>query len=197
MQSSYVSSNFRKKLLNFENISPADNEIASLMDTTVRYENVSPADNEIASLMIHMVKSLSQQDLLRLLRSQHNRHQEKSAHAVEQSHTIDNRECRRIKKQPEQPPTPDLDWNKRQHVDFRPSQTLISNIARAEEPRTSFDELVDTPIDFSAFVMNRLNITNLTQELFVGPTFNILKGTCKSRTELEYHFDELFKATTE
>ncbi|GKC70681.1 hypothetical protein Tco_1116564 [Tanacetum coccineum] len=45
-----------KKLLNFENISPADNEIASLMDTTVRYENVSPADNEIASLMIHMVK---------------------------------------------------------------------------------------------------------------------------------------------
>ncbi|GKE23442.1 hypothetical protein Tco_1434954 [Tanacetum coccineum] len=56
MQSSYVSSNFRKKLLNFENISLADNEIASLMDTTVRHENVSPAVNEIASLMIHMVK---------------------------------------------------------------------------------------------------------------------------------------------
>nr|GEU65668.1 hypothetical protein [Tanacetum cinerariifolium] len=60
-------------------------------------------------------------------------------------------------KKPEQPPTPDPDWNKRQHVDFRPPQTWISNIARAENPPTSFDEIMDTPIDFSAFVMNRLH----------------------------------------
>ncbi|GJZ81938.1 hypothetical protein Tco_0646932 [Tanacetum coccineum] len=31
----------------------------------------------------------------------------------------------------------------------------------------------------------------------VGPAFNLLKGTCKSRTKLEYHFEECFKATTE
>nr|GFD28899.1 hypothetical protein [Tanacetum cinerariifolium] len=30
-----------EKLLNFENVSPADNEIALLMDTTVRYEEPS------------------------------------------------------------------------------------------------------------------------------------------------------------
>ncbi|GJU99162.1 hypothetical protein Tco_1328433 [Tanacetum coccineum] len=72
-----------------------------------------------------------------------------------------------------------------------------NNIARAEKPPTSFDELMDTPIDFSVFVMNRLNITNMTQELLVGPEFNLLKGTCKSRTELEYHFEECFKATSE
>ncbi|GJQ97061.1 hypothetical protein Tco_0008200, partial [Tanacetum coccineum] len=53
----------------------------------------------------------------------------------------------------------------KQHVDFRPPQTWISNIACAEKPPTSFDELMDTLIDFSAFVMNQLNITNLTQEL--------------------------------
>ncbi|GJX41612.1 hypothetical protein Tco_0256602 [Tanacetum coccineum] len=219
----------RKKLLNFENISLADNEIASLMDTTVRHENVSPAVNEIASLMIHMVKSLSQQALLKAHPALNISHQVSLPMQRSKVIQLMTRECDRIKsltrvtminpkskvcpcrgaksyeaasksdwyKKPEQPPTPDLDWNKRQHVDFRPSQTWISNIARAEEPRTSFDELVDTPIDFSAFVMNRLNITNLTQELFVGPTFNILKGTCKSRTELEYHFDECFKATTE
>nr|GEW97281.1 hypothetical protein [Tanacetum cinerariifolium] len=29
------------------------------------------------------------------------------------------------------------------------------------------------------------------------PSFNLLKGTCKSRTELEYHFEECFKVTTE
>ncbi|GJT88876.1 hypothetical protein Tco_1070593 [Tanacetum coccineum] len=100
-------------------------------------------------------------------------------------------------KKPVQPPTPDPDWNKRQHVDLRPSETWISNLARAEKPPTSFDELMDTPIDFSAFVMNRLNIKNMTQELLVGPVFNLLKGTCKSRTELEYHFEECFKATSE
>ncbi|GKE71483.1 hypothetical protein Tco_1529555, partial [Tanacetum coccineum] len=100
-------------------------------------------------------------------------------------------------KKPKRPLTPDPDWNKRQHVDFRPPETWISVIAHAEKPPTSFYELMDTPIDFSAFVMNRLNITNLTQELLVGLTFNLLKGTCKSRTELEYHFEECFKATTE
>ncbi|GJR75269.1 hypothetical protein Tco_0087634 [Tanacetum coccineum] len=41
MQSSSVSSDFTEKLINFENVSPADNEIASLMDTTVRTEEPS------------------------------------------------------------------------------------------------------------------------------------------------------------
>ncbi|GJY71886.1 hypothetical protein Tco_0475589 [Tanacetum coccineum] len=31
----------------------------------------------------------------------------------------------------------------------------------------------------------------------VGPTFNLLKGTCKSRVELEYHFKECYKAVTD
>ncbi|GKC93072.1 hypothetical protein Tco_1158514, partial [Tanacetum coccineum] len=62
--------------------------------------------------------------------------------------------------------------------------------AHTEKPPTSFDELMYTPINFSAFLINWLNITNLTQELLVGPAFNLLKGTCKSLTELEYHFEE-------
>ncbi|GKA88537.1 hypothetical protein Tco_0810301 [Tanacetum coccineum] len=41
MQSSSVSSDFTEKLLNFENISLADNEISSLMDTMVRHEEPS------------------------------------------------------------------------------------------------------------------------------------------------------------
>nr|GEU74173.1 hypothetical protein [Tanacetum cinerariifolium] len=39
-------------------------------------------------------------------------------------------------KKPKQTLTLDPDWNKRQHVDFRPPQTCISNIARAENPPT-------------------------------------------------------------
>nr|GEU86661.1 hypothetical protein [Tanacetum cinerariifolium] len=94
----------------------------------------------------------------------------------------------------EQPLTLDPDWSKRQHISFRPPQTLISQVARAKEPPTSFDELNDTSFDFSAFVMNQLQILNLTQKILVGSAFNLLKGTCKSITELEYHFEEFSKA---
>ncbi|GJY26218.1 hypothetical protein Tco_0400944 [Tanacetum coccineum] len=34
-----------------------------------------------------------------------------------------------------------------------------------EDPRESFNELMDTPLDFSAFVMNRLKVDTLTPEL--------------------------------
>ncbi|GKE78167.1 hypothetical protein Tco_1544287 [Tanacetum coccineum] len=69
---------------------------------------------------------------------------------------------------PERPPTPDSDWN-----------------------------LMSTPIDFSACVINHLKIDNLTQHHLVGPAFNLLKGTCKSRVELEYNFKECYKAITD
>ncbi|GKD88070.1 hypothetical protein Tco_1359224 [Tanacetum coccineum] len=59
--------------------------------------------------------------------------------------------------------------NKRQHVDSRPPQTWISQVARTKEPRTSFDELIGTSFDFSAFVLNRLNIKDLTQEILNVP----------------------------
>ncbi|GJV14798.1 hypothetical protein Tco_1360121 [Tanacetum coccineum] len=71
------------------------------------------------------------------------------------------------------------------------------NLARRQDPRESFDELTDTTFDFSAFVMNRLNVKTLTPELLVGPTFELMKGTCKSLTELEYFCEEVYKATTE
>ncbi|GJW77967.1 hypothetical protein Tco_0139649 [Tanacetum coccineum] len=49
-----------------------------------------------------------------------------------------------------------------------------------EDPRESFNELMDTPLDFSAFVMNRLKVDTLTPELLTGPTFELMKGSCKS-----------------
>ncbi|GKC18874.1 hypothetical protein Tco_1021024 [Tanacetum coccineum] len=99
-------------------------------------------------------------------------------------------------KKPERPLTPDPDWNARKLVDFRPPQTWISKIAKAKKPPLTFDELMSTPIDFSAYFMNNLKIDNLTQDLFVGPAFNLLKGTCKSHMELEYNFKECYKALT-
>ncbi|GKA92409.1 hypothetical protein Tco_0814334 [Tanacetum coccineum] len=98
---------------------------------------------------------------------------------------------------PERPLTPDPDWNATKFVDSRPPQKWIGRIAQAEKPPLTFDELMSTPIDFSAYVMHNLKIDNLTQEILVGPAFNFLKGTCKSFVELEYHFKECYKAVTD
>ncbi|GKB39400.1 hypothetical protein Tco_0884342 [Tanacetum coccineum] len=61
----------------------------------------------------------------------------------------------------------------------------------------SINELMDNPLDFSAFVMNRLKVDTLTPELLAGPTFKQMKGKCNSLVELEYFFKEVYKATTE
>ncbi|GJR73416.1 hypothetical protein Tco_0085781 [Tanacetum coccineum] len=74
---------------------------------------------------------------------------------------------------------------------------LISKIAKAEKPSLSFDELMSTPIDFSGYLMNNLKIDNLTHDLLVRPAFNFLKGTCKSRVELEYNFEECYKVVND
>ncbi|GJT28246.1 hypothetical protein Tco_0908521 [Tanacetum coccineum] len=54
-------------------------------------------------------------------------------------------------KKPERPLTPYSDWNVRKSINFRPPQTWISKIAQAKKPPLSFDELMSTPIDFSAY----------------------------------------------
>ncbi|GJR98111.1 hypothetical protein Tco_0270285 [Tanacetum coccineum] len=98
---------------------------------------------------------------------------------------------------PKRPLTPDPDWNATKFVDSRQPQKWISIIAQEEKPPLTFDELMSTPIDFSANVMHNLKIDNLTQEILVGPAFNLLKGTCKSFVELEYHFEECYKGVTD
>ncbi|GJS02714.1 hypothetical protein Tco_0319222 [Tanacetum coccineum] len=94
-------------------------------------------------------------------------------------------------------PSPDRDWNKTLPTGHGPVQPWLSNLAREEGPHESFDELMDTPLDFSAFMMNRLKVDTLTPELLAGPTFELMKGTCKSLIELEYLFKEVYKATTD
>nr|GEW52671.1 hypothetical protein [Tanacetum cinerariifolium] len=100
-------------------------------------------------------------------------------------------------KKPKKPPTPDHPWNKRKAIDSRPPQTWISIIAKTRQPPCKFNELLSTPIDFSAYAMNNLKIDNLTQEILVGLAFNLLKGTRKSFAELEYHFEERYKAVND
>ncbi|GJR42843.1 hypothetical protein Tco_1310946 [Tanacetum coccineum] len=61
----------------------------------------------------------------------------------------------------------------------------------------TFDELMSTLIEFSAFIMNGLKINNLTQKTLLGPVFRLLKGTRSNYAELEYDFEECYKALSE
>nr|GEZ35481.1 hypothetical protein [Tanacetum cinerariifolium] len=63
------------------------------------------------------------------------------------------------------PPTPDSAWNKTLPATHGRIQPWISNLAKKADSRTLFNELMDTPIDFSAFVMNQLKVDTLTTEL--------------------------------
>ncbi|GJW63088.1 hypothetical protein Tco_0114972 [Tanacetum coccineum] len=63
-----------------------------------------------------------------------------------------------------------------------------------KEPKAkSFDELMSTPIDFFAYIMNGLEIKNLTQETLLGPALRLLKGTRSNYAELEYDLEECYK----
>ncbi|GJV16594.1 hypothetical protein Tco_1361917 [Tanacetum coccineum] len=77
-------------------------------------------------------------------------------------------------------PSPDCDWNKTLPDAHGLAQPWLNSLAQKKDPRDSFNELMDTPLDFSAFVMNRLKVDTLTPELLTGPTFELMKGSCKS-----------------
>ncbi|GJW07639.1 hypothetical protein Tco_1570062 [Tanacetum coccineum] len=98
---------------------------------------------------------------------------------------------------PTKPQTPDRDWNKTLPAAHGAIQPWINNLAQKEDTRDSFNELMDTPLDFSGFVMNRLKVDTPTLELLAGPTFELMKGSCKSLVELEYFLEEVCKATTD
>nr|GEW41700.1 hypothetical protein [Tanacetum cinerariifolium] len=76
-------------------------------------------------------------------------------------------------------------------------QPWITKLAKQADTRSSFNELMDTPLDFSNFLINRLKVDTLTPELLAGPTYELMKRSCKSLIKLEYHLEEVFKATTD
>nr|GEU71776.1 hypothetical protein [Tanacetum cinerariifolium] len=99
-------------------------------------------------------------------------------------------------KQPPRPATPDPKWNKRQVVIDQPLQPWFNQMVSASKDPLPFNDLMATPINFSKYVLNGLKIDHLTQDILLGPAFNLLKGTCSSSIELEYNFQECFNALT-
>ncbi|GJS82029.1 hypothetical protein Tco_0748570 [Tanacetum coccineum] len=99
--------------------------------------------------------------------------------------------------QPPRPPTPNPEWKKRQVILDQPELPWFKQMVSATKYPLTFDDLMATPIDFSKYVLNRLKIDNLTQDILLGPTYNLLKGMCSSSIELVYQFQECFNALTD
>ncbi|GJS97174.1 hypothetical protein Tco_0804142 [Tanacetum coccineum] len=99
--------------------------------------------------------------------------------------------------QPPRPPTPDPEWNKHQVILDQIEQPRFNEMVFSINDPLIFNDIMATSTDFSKYVLNRLKIDNLTQYLLLGPTYNLLKGTCTSSIALEYNFQECFNALTD
>nr|GEU83550.1 hypothetical protein [Tanacetum cinerariifolium] len=73
--------------------------------------------------------------------------------------------------QQQKPPTPDRDWNKTFSATHGSIQPWISELAKQSDSRSSFNELMDAPLDFSNFLINRLNVNPEGQQY----PYNLLK----------------------
>nr|GEV09524.1 integrase, catalytic region, zinc finger, CCHC-type, peptidase aspartic, catalytic [Tanacetum cinerariifolium] len=81
-----------------------------------------------------------------------------------------------------------------------PTQNWLMTLAASTSTSKllkELDKLMSNPIDFSSYILNGLKIKNLTQEILLGPTFRLLKGTRSNYAELEYDFEECYKALSE
>ncbi|GKA01086.1 hypothetical protein Tco_0673751 [Tanacetum coccineum] len=99
---------------------------------------------------------------------------------------------------PQEPTNPN--WNIGKTTQEGPTQNWLMTLVASTSTDKSlkdFDELMSIPIEFSGYILNGLKIENLTQEILLGPAFRLLKGTRSNYAELEYDFEECYKALSE
>ncbi|GJV07267.1 hypothetical protein Tco_1344923 [Tanacetum coccineum] len=100
--------------------------------------------------------------------------------------------------QPQEPTDPD--WNVSKTPQQGQTQSwLITLASSVVKPSKTFDELMSTPIDISAYIMNGLKITNLTQETWGDYPFDLTKplplvmsGNCQ-KVPVDYFFNNDLK----
>nr|GEZ24611.1 hypothetical protein [Tanacetum cinerariifolium] len=128
---------------------------------------------------------------------------EEPLHQEFETGDVDNQPIAEASQHPEwfqiqkKPLTLDRAWNKTLPVTHGSIQPWISDLTKQADSYCSFNELMDTPMDFSAFLMNRIKVYTLTFELLAGPTYELMKGSCKSLVELKFFLEEVYKATTD
>nr|GEY59195.1 hypothetical protein [Tanacetum cinerariifolium] len=70
------------------------------------------------------------------------------------------------------------------------SYVVAANLSEIELKKILIEKM-------ETFVMNQLKVDTLTPELLAGPTYELIKGSCKSLVELKLFLEEVYKATTD
>nr|GEV65668.1 hypothetical protein [Tanacetum cinerariifolium] len=73
-----------------------------------------------------------------------------------------------------------------------PSKTATKSAGRS----TTGSKSRQASASESAFAEEPLRVDTLTPELLARPTYDLMKGSCKSLIEFEYHLEEVYKAKT-
>nr|GEZ05118.1 hypothetical protein [Tanacetum cinerariifolium] len=75
------------------------------------------------------------------------------------------------------------------HKEFETGATDDQPIAEASQHPEWFQKQTKLP-SLNPFLLNRLKLDTLTLELLAGPTYELMKGSCKSLVELEFFLEE-------
>nr|GEU76873.1 hypothetical protein [Tanacetum cinerariifolium] len=183
--SSSHSSDLASKFLNFSDIPHTNAQTVSPMDVHVHHE--VPRKQTLILLTVPVSKPEFEVADLNMPQDQ----EENPSNDDEEpkGKVSSKRDWFTKPKRPQEPIDPD--WNDEKTPKQGPTQSWLMTLAySADKQSRTFDELMSTPIDFSAYIMKELKITNLTQETLLGPLFRLLKGTHTNYVELEYDFEE-------
>nr|GFA32839.1 hypothetical protein [Tanacetum cinerariifolium] len=68
---------------------------------------------------------------------------------------------------------------------------------RGSKRRREGKEPESASVPLQTATRSACRVDTLTPELLAGPTYELMKGSCTSLVELEYHLEEVYKATTD
>ncbi|GKB20434.1 hypothetical protein Tco_0854357 [Tanacetum coccineum] len=97
-------------------------------------------------------------------------------------------------KQSPRPETLDPEWSKDPNADVGPEQNWFHELEKTGKDPGQFDDLMGSTIDFSKFIKHRLKKDQITKADLEGQVFKLIKGTCRSSKELEYHLEHRYIA---
>nr|GFA03310.1 hypothetical protein [Tanacetum cinerariifolium] len=90
------------------------------------------------------------------------------------------------------PETPDPEWHKESND--APEQSCFNDMLNAYKGPATFDDILGSVVDFTNFTKKFLQKDKITKVDLEGPAFKLLKEKYKNYIELEYNFQECYRA---
>ncbi|GJR46005.1 hypothetical protein Tco_1314108 [Tanacetum coccineum] len=219
LPSSSISSDYATNFLNFDNIPSVDNEIISMIDIKVQHENLSSQTSPLLIVPISTLRNVDHSSTIHAtIKSEvptiikeylgtslddalHKKRKPDDADKDEGPLAGSNQGLKRKKMSKDAEPLKKSKSTKTSKgtTKSQPKSTDMGNTDEPPvvnaDPKDWFKKPERTPTpDPDAFAMNRLQISDLTQDILVGPAYKLLKGTCRSYVELDYNMKECYKA---